>query len=113
MESPSGNVLSTYKFWLGSSFVASVLLVKLAPHYSINESYPWTAAVLFFSQWIVYGLYAVVIFPRFISPLRHLPQPKVCSMSSRNGFDMLIHSGQFVLHWTMGGYYKRTFRYPS
>jgi hypothetical protein len=83
MESPSGNVLATYKFWLGSSLIASVLLVKYAPDYSINESYPWTAVVLFLSQWIVYGLYAVVIYPRFISPLRHLPQPKVCSASSR------------------------------
>lgn len=83
MESPSGNVLSSYRLWLGSSLIASVLLVKIAPHYSIKESYAWTAAALFLSQWIVYGFYAVVIYPRFISPLRHLPQPKVRSMAQK------------------------------
>ena|SRR2546423_9509792 len=77
MDSPRGNVLATYPFWLGSSLIASVLLVNFAPHYSVHKSYPWTAAVLFLCQWIIYGVYTVVIYPRFISPLRHLPQPKV------------------------------------
>ena len=69
------NMFSSYNFWIGSSLLTSAALVRLAPEYSIRDSYFWTAIVLFFSQWLVYGTYAIVIYPRFISPLRHLPSP--------------------------------------
>jgi hypothetical protein len=113
MESPSGNPLSTYSFWLGASLTGSVVLVKLVPHYSINESYPWTAVILFLTQWIVYGFYAVVVYPRFISPLRHLPQPKVCFVEFHMEPDMLILSGELVLQWTMGRNSQRAFGFAS
>jgi cytochrome P450 len=69
------NPLNSYRVWAGTSIAGSVLLLKLAPQYSVRHSYPWTAAAIFFSICLVYYIYAVVIWPRVFSPLRHLPQP--------------------------------------
>src|SRR5271154_4419615 len=69
------NFMSTYRFWAGSSIAASILLLKTAPQFSVRHSYFWTAITIFSFQWLVYAIYAVVIYPRFVSPLRHLPQP--------------------------------------
>lgn len=68
--------MSTYRFWAASSLSASILVVAAVPEYSIRNSVLWTALLLFGTQWLVYGIYAVIIYPRFVSPLRHLPQPK-------------------------------------
>lgn len=76
-KDPAVNFFSTYRFWAGSSVVSSVLLVNFAPQYSICQSYYWTAITVFLSQCLVYVVYAVVIYPRYLSPLRDLPMPKV------------------------------------
>lgn len=69
--------MSTYRFWAGSSIVSSILLVNLAPEYSVGGSYTWTAIPLFLLQWLRWAVYAVILYPRFFSPLRHLPGPSV------------------------------------
>ena len=71
---------STYKFWAGTSIAVSILLIVWAPHYSLGRSYIWTALSFFALQWVIYGIYAVVIYPRYVSPLRHLPTPPVCKL---------------------------------
>lgn len=75
MENDSNNLFSSYRFWAASSTATSLLLIKFAPEYSIRSSYFLTASVLFLAQWLIYGIYTVIIFPRFLSPLRHLPEP--------------------------------------
>ncbi|KAL2422000.1 Cytochrome P450 monooxygenase FUM15 [Exophiala dermatitidis] len=65
--------LSTYRFWLGSSLLASFLLVKYAPEYTILRSYTWTASAIFVLCCLVYFTYSLTIYPRFVSPLRDLP----------------------------------------
>jgi cytochrome P450 len=75
MDSGNRSVFSTYKAWATSSIATSLLLVYLAPTYSVGGSFTLTAASIFCLQWLVYGIYAVIIYPRFLSPLRHLPEP--------------------------------------
>ena len=77
MENMNTNILSTYRFWAASSVASSILLVHFASNYSVGRSYTWTATSLFLLQWLVYGIYSVILYPRYISPLRHLPMPSV------------------------------------
>jgi cytochrome P450 len=71
----SPRVMTTYRFWAASSLTISVLLVTTLPKYSLRQSYIWTALAIFLFQWLIYGIYAVIIFPRFLSPMRHIPGP--------------------------------------
>lgn len=57
------NFMSTYRFWAASSLSASILVVAAVPEYSIRNSVLWTALLLFGTQWLVYGIYAVIIYP--------------------------------------------------
>jgi len=58
---------------LGSAAATSFVLNRYAPAYSIGL---WmTAILLFFTQFIIYETWIIVIYPRFFSPLRHLPTP--------------------------------------
>ncbi len=75
MDSGNRSVFSTYKAWATSSIAISLLLVNLAPQHSLGGSFTLTATSIFCLQWLVYGIYAVIIYPRFLSPLRHLPEP--------------------------------------
>ena len=67
--------LSSYRVWTVTSIAGSFLLNKFAPQYSLRHSYLWTAATIFLSVSLVYYIYAVVIWPRVFSPMRHLPMP--------------------------------------
>ncbi len=75
MDSGNNSFLSTYRCWAASSVATAFLVVKLAPQYSIWGSFFLTATLLFCCQWLIYGIYAVIVYPRFLSPLRHLPEP--------------------------------------
>jgi cytochrome P450 len=66
--------MSTYKYWISESIAGAFLLRALvAPRYSILHSNVWTGAILFALHWLVYGFYMVIIYPKFISPLRDIP----------------------------------------
>jgi hypothetical protein len=77
VENMNTNFMSTYRFWAGNSIASSILLVKLAPAYSIGGSYTWTAVPLFLLQWLAFAIYSIILYPRYFSPLRHLPGPPV------------------------------------
>jgi len=83
VENMNTNFMSTYRFWAGNSIASSILLVKLAPAYSIGGSYTWTAVPLFLLQWLAYAIYSIILYPKIFSPLRHLPSPPVGVMSAR------------------------------
>lgn len=65
--------MSSYRFWAVSSLTTSILLVRLAPSYSVYRSYAWTASLVYLLHWTVWFIYGSLIYPHFISPLRHLP----------------------------------------
>ncbi|RMZ82105.1 hypothetical protein DV737_g2173, partial [Chaetothyriales sp. CBS 132003] len=69
-------IYATFKFWAATSISAAVLVVNYAPHLSLWQSYYYTGTTLFFAQWIVYSVYAWLIYPFYLSPLRHLPTVK-------------------------------------
>lgn len=69
----STNFFASYKWWAASSLGAAYILVNTVPQLTIRHSTWGTATAIFFLQWLVYGIYAVIIYHRFISPLRHLP----------------------------------------
>jgi len=56
------------------SCAASALLSRFAPHYSLGLV--TTTLLLFFAQVALYAGYAIVFYPRFFSPIRHIPGPK-------------------------------------
>lgn len=64
-----------YTWWqqLATSVAAAIFLGRNAPQYSLGNV--TTASLLFFSQLILTVIYRVVIYPRFFSPIRHLPEP--------------------------------------
>jgi hypothetical protein len=93
VENMNTNFMSTYRFWAGSSVAASILLVNLAPKCSVGGSYTWTAVSLFLLQWLVYGIYAIILYPRYFSPLRHLPSPPVCHSPKERDSLLIISQG--------------------
>ena len=55
----------------------SFALVNFAPAYSLHQSYLQTFFVSFLTIALSAILYAIVLYPHFLSPLRHLPKPTV------------------------------------
>ncbi|KAK4549355.1 hypothetical protein LTR36_006352 [Oleoguttula mirabilis] len=58
---------------LGLSVGASVLLGRYASSYSLG--FFTTTAVLFALQFVIYQAWLIVVYPRFFSPIRHVPTP--------------------------------------
>jgi hypothetical protein len=59
------------------SIGGAVSLVSLAPEYSLLHSYTWTAITLFAFIFFYRVFYALILYPSFFTPLKHLPQPSV------------------------------------
>ncbi|TKA81886.1 hypothetical protein B0A49_00372 [Cryomyces minteri] len=81
--------MATAKRMLGSSLVASFGLNHYAPSYTVAHSYLWTAVVLFVVQFLSWGVYTVILYPAFLSPLRHLPEPPGASLINGHGSRIL------------------------
>ncbi|KAF2870321.1 cytochrome P450 [Massariosphaeria phaeospora] len=58
-----------------SAAVISVLTSRYAPQYALSRSLFWSIAMLFLVHLFVQLSWSVVVYPLFLSPLRHLPQP--------------------------------------
>lgn len=59
---------------VGLAIGLSTVVQRYLPKYDFGT--PWTAILLFFIQTFGYMVYQYVIYPRFVSPLRHLPSPR-------------------------------------
>ncbi|KAI9818872.1 MAG: hypothetical protein M1827_007693 [Pycnora praestabilis] len=57
------------------SIAGSILSVQFIPQYTLTPSFFWTALQLYAFQVFIWAAWIVVFYPRFFSPLRHLPQP--------------------------------------
>ena len=62
---------------------ASVTLVtsRYAPRLAIASSFIVNTVALFVAEIFALVVWWTVVYPLFFSPLRHLPQPKVCPIS--------------------------------
>ncbi|KAK4635492.1 Cytochrome P450 monooxygenase ALT8 [Fulvia fulva] len=78
---------------------ASLLLQWYAPQYSFGTIK--TALLLFLAQFFGYQLYNILLYPRFVSPLRHLPQaPNPHWLWGQTGRIMKEPSGVPMRTWT-------------
>ncbi|KAI4135313.1 MAG: hypothetical protein LQ347_000766 [Umbilicaria vellea] len=57
------------------SFVASVLLVQKAPQLFLSASYLRAFSVTFGLELLALSVWKVIVYPKLLSPLRHLPHP--------------------------------------
>jgi hypothetical protein len=48
-----------------------------------------TAAVILSAVFLTYQLYLVFVYPYFVSPLRHLPGPKVTNMPAPETYTLM------------------------
>lgn len=62
-----------------SSLAGSFGLVRLAPQYSPSKYFVATFLLVFLGEIIAAITWQAILWPRFISPLRHLPEPQVRS----------------------------------
>jgi len=65
--------MGTFLSVAATSAGLSVALARFAPQYSLGVAV--TAVTLFVIQSLSYAIWHVVIYPRFIDPLRHIPEP--------------------------------------
>lgn len=59
------------------SLLGAFTLVKLYPQYSINESILATSLTFLSFTFTLWFSWNVILYPKFFSPLRHLPEPAV------------------------------------
>jgi hypothetical protein len=65
-----------------SSFAITFFTLRYAPQVAFfPRSYFWNIATLFVIQVFAQFGWRIVVYPLFLSPLRHLPQPPVCLTS--------------------------------
>jgi hypothetical protein len=70
--------------WTTLAVTAAVLLVRLAPEYSIKRSYLWTTSGFIALSVLWQFIYRCILYPEYFSPLRHIPAPKVINPSMPN-----------------------------
>jgi hypothetical protein len=70
-------ILNSFHVWAVISLSCSILVVKFRPEYAIAGSIFWSALGLFLVQFCCWSFYNVLIYPKYTSPLKGLPQPKV------------------------------------
>jgi len=71
---------------------ASIVLNRYTPAYTVFNSILATAAVLFVALQLSWTSYTVLVYPRFLSPLRHLPQAPVSLITCYTRVDGLMFS---------------------
>lgn len=64
---------------------ATYLLVTYKSHYLLSSkpTFAGTFVLLWALQITTWALYKVILYPRYISPLRHLPGPPVCNLKTK------------------------------
>ncbi|OCK76578.1 cytochrome P450 [Lepidopterella palustris CBS 459.81] len=62
------------------SILLSLFVNQYAPAYSVCHSFYWTATALFSAQVLLHAIWSIIIYPKLLSPLRHLPTPPGASL---------------------------------
>jgi len=64
------------RFLILSASALTFYTTRYAPQLAISSrSYFWNITSLFFIQWFAQLAWQIIVYPLFLSPLRHLPQP--------------------------------------
>ena len=67
-----------------SSIAGSFCLVRFAPQYALWDSYLATFLIFFLIGSLGGAVWKVFLWPKAFSPIRHLPQPKVCQFTYKD-----------------------------
>jgi len=59
------------------SIVSATLLVSLRPDLSIRQSYVLTTLVFLLVTTVARFVYFAILYPKYLTPLRHIPTPPV------------------------------------
>ena len=68
-------LFDSYRGWVLTAAVSSFALVTFVPQFSIRQSYVWTGLAVLLLEYAIWFIYAVVLYPHYLSPIRHLPGP--------------------------------------
>lgn len=83
-----------------ASGVQAVLIISLSAQgerkLEPNWQVAWLAVRLFLVQSCILALWAVLVYPNFISPLRHLPGPRVSTSLPNILFSLTCGVGQLT-----------------
>ena len=79
-----------WQFITISSLASSFGHLRLAPQYSPSSYFVATFLLVFLVESIVAVTWQAIIWPRFVSPLRHLPEPPVRSTSESHACIVLM-----------------------
>lgn len=63
----------SWTFSAGASFTASILICETIPPSTYTSSSLFTATPILLLEFMILGVYSIILWPRFLSPLRHLP----------------------------------------
>jgi hypothetical protein len=63
--------------WSLIAISAAIAVVSIKPEYSVQQSYIWTATVFLGTTLLAKFIYSAILYPQFLTPLRHLPTPPV------------------------------------
>lgn len=55
----------------------SLLVIKVLPSYYSSQSHLTQVAIIFLANYAFHALFWVLVYPRLLSPLRHIPGPRV------------------------------------
>ncbi len=67
----------------GAATIALGVERGVIPAFSkLHFGYFGTMIFAYFLEFMVWGFYITILYPRFMSPFRDLPMPKVCHLSS-------------------------------
>ena len=64
----------------GAAVVETVVVNILAPDLLLAKGFSRSILSFFLLNFFLYGVYSVIIYPYFLSPLRKLPGPRVSSL---------------------------------
>ncbi|KAL1966959.1 hypothetical protein VTN77DRAFT_3703 [Rasamsonia byssochlamydoides] len=86
--------------WSLIAISTAVLLVSVKPEYSLRHSYTWTAAAFVAVTLLCRFIYSAILYPEFLTLLKHLPTPPGRSWIKGNTQSMFLDSpGQRARKW--------------
>ncbi|EED23094.1 cytochrome P450 monooxygenase, putative [Talaromyces stipitatus ATCC 10500] len=87
--------------WSLVAVVAAIFTVKFAPEYSLYSSYLLTSTTFILISWIAKFVYAAILYPAYLTPLRQIPTPSKRSWMYGNteSFDLRFPV-DLVREWT-------------
>ena len=65
--------------WTLVAAIAAIATVRVAPEYSFYSSYLLTTITFVLVAWVAKLVYAGILYPAYLTPLKQIPTPSVVS----------------------------------